>query len=78
MSDSEWRSPGARGDGRSAGWVHCRPGPRRRCVRRPDHDVGAVDGKRVVIMPQCDTDCTAHDFDVLTTMAESVPFTSDD
>jgi hypothetical protein len=37
-----------------------------------------VDGKRVVIMPQCDTDCTAHDFDVLTTMAESVTFTSDD
>jgi hypothetical protein len=29
-------------------------------------------------MPQCDTDCTAHDFDVLTTMAESVTFTSDD
>ena len=37
-----------------------------------------VDGKRIVVMPQCDTDCTAHDLNVLTTMAESVTFTSDE
>jgi hypothetical protein len=34
----------------------------------------SVDGKRVVINGQCDPACADHDFDALTTMAESVTF----
>ena len=36
-----------------------------------------VDGTRIVVMPQCDTGCTTGDFATLTTMAESITFTSD-
>lgn len=36
-----------------------------------------VDGERVVVMPQCETTCSKDDFDTLTTMAESVTFSSD-
>ncbi len=34
-----------------------------------------VRGKRIVVMPQCDTSCPARDVDTLTTMAESITFT---
>jgi len=39
-----------------------------------------VDGKRIVVMPQCDrdNDCTPHDIDTFTRMAESITFTSDE
>lgn len=39
-----------------------------------------VDGQRIVVMPQCDSDndCTQHDLDVLTRMAESITFTRDE
>jgi hypothetical protein len=37
-----------------------------------------VDGERMVVMPQCETGCTNHDFDTLTTMAKSVTFTGDE
>ena len=37
-----------------------------------------VDGERMVVMPQCDTDCTEDEFATLTTMAESITFTPDE
>ena len=34
-----------------------------------------VDGERMVVMPQCDTGCTADELATLTTMTESITFT---